>query len=84
MDVTRNRDAGLWNRYRYQFFVSDYDLKPGVPKQGGDGGIYPPNNLAVSPPNNLNGCTVHLSENWGKSVLFLMKTFFFRSSSEFG
>ena len=42
MDVTRNRDAGLWNRYRYQFFVSDYDLKPGVPKQGGDGGIYPP------------------------------------------
>ena len=25
-------------------------LHPGVPKPGGDGGIYPPNNLTVSPP----------------------------------
>ena len=41
------------------------------------GGISPPIIWLYPPPNNLNGCTVHLSENWGKSVLFLMKTFFF-------
>ena len=46
------------------------------------GGYIPPNNLAVS-PNNLNGCTSE--RKLGKeTVLFLVKTFFFWSSPEFG
>ena len=53
-----------------------HNVAPGVPKQGGMG--------EYISPNDLNECTVHLSENWGKSVLFLMKTFFFWSSPEFG
>ena len=37
------------------------------------GGYIPPQYFGCIPPYNL---CVHLSENWGKSVLFLMKTFF--------
>ena len=65
----------------------------GAETRAGMGGYIPPNNLAVSPnrlrmvhicipPNNLNRCAVE--RKFGeKSVLFLLKTFFW-SSPEFG
>ena len=37
-------------------------LQPGVPKPGGDRGIYPPNNLTAS-PNNLTMVYIYIPSN---------------------
>ena len=55
----------------------------GCRNKGGWGRYIPPI-IWLYPPNNLNGCTVHLSENWGKKCSISDEDLFFWSSPGFG
>ena len=48
----------------------------GAETRGGWGRYIPPI-IWLYPPNNLNGCTVHLSENWGKKCSISDEDLFF-------
>ena len=72
-----NSSIMSWSNFLFIFLY----LYAGVPKQGGMGEIYPPNNLAVSPPIIWMG--VHLSKNWGKKCSIFDEDLFIWSSPEF-